>query len=74
MIICYTAARGLYTPTTWEEWSDPSYMEAAREMAHEVDAYEREVEEPEIEEPEIAEDGKRKLKYCELKLNTANQM
>ena len=49
-------------------------MEAAREMAHEVDAYEREVEEPEIEEPEIAEDGKRKLKYCELKLNTANQM
>ena len=45
-------------------------MQAAREMAHVVDAYEREVE----EEPEIAEDGKRKLKYCELKLNTANQM
>lgn len=62
-IICCAAARGLYTPTTWREWSDPSYMEAAREMAEEVEAYEQ------AQEDEIEEDGKWKLKYCKAKID-----
>ena len=67
LIICDTAARGLYTPTTWEEWSDPSYMQAAREMAAEVEAYEREMKDDE-------EDGKWKLKYCRAKNDIENQL